>query len=159
VRPFDIHPYLRVSRVAHNAASPLVELMGHEHLGGKTALFMIDALYGGIGWEGFKQKWNMATFNGDWPSSIFFSQDGVAIDSVGFDFLSAEFNIHKNADSYLHEAALAGNPPSGVLYDPEHDGVSLRSLGVHEHWSNSFDMEYSRNLGLNEGIELIKSLF
>ena len=71
--------------------------MGHEHLGGKTVLFMIDALYGVVGWEGYKQKWNMAPFNGDWPSSIFFSQDGVAIDSVGLDFLSAEFNIHKNA--------------------------------------------------------------
>ena len=159
VRPFDIHPYIRASHIAHDALSPLVELMGHEHLGGKTVLFMIDALYGGIGWEGYKKKWDMAPFNGDWPSSIFFSQDGVAIDSVGLDFLSAEFAIHKNADGYLHEAALADSPPSGTVYDPELDGISLQSLGVHEHWNNSSDMEYSRNLGLGEGIELIKSLF
>ena len=62
-------------------------------------------------------------------------------------------------DGYLREAALADSPPSGTFYDPEHDGISLQSLSVHEHWNNSFDMEYSRNLGLSKGIELIKPLF
>lgn len=155
VRPFDLHPHIRVSHTPHNACNPLVELMGHEQLGGKTMLFMIDGLYGGIGWEGLQQKWTMAPFNSSWPASIFFSQDGVAIDSVGLDFLSAEFEVHKNADSYLHEAACAGDPPSVTFYDPEHDGSGLESLGVHEHWNNPSDKAYSRNLGLQEGIELI----
>ena len=32
----------------------------------------------------------------------------------------------------------------------------MESLGVHEHWNNSTDKQYSRNLGTGEGIELIK---
>ncbi|MBN2275187.1 MAG: T9SS type A sorting domain-containing protein [Bacteroidales bacterium] len=61
-------------------------------------------------------------------------------------------------DNYLHEAAQAGNPPSGTVYDPENDGIPLGSLGVHEHWNNATDKQYSRNLGTGEGIELIKIL-
>jgi hypothetical protein len=52
----------------------------------------------------------MAPFNDAWPSSIFMSLDGVAVDSVGFDFLTSEWpdlvDI-ANADNYLREAALA----------------------------------------------------
>jgi hypothetical protein len=32
----------------------------------------------------------------------------------------------------------------------------MPSLGVHEHWNNPTDMQYSRNLGTGEGIELVK---
>jgi gluconolactonase len=61
-------------------------------------------------------------------------------------------------DDYLHEAALAGNPPSGTFYDPDHATPTTRlaSLGVHEHWNNPKDRQYSRNLGKSEGIELVK---
>jgi hypothetical protein len=58
-------------------------------------------------------------------------------------------------DNYLHEAALAGNPPSGTVYDPDGDGARLSSLGVHEHWNNATEKKYSRNLGKSEGIELV----
>jgi hypothetical protein len=34
-------------------------------------------------------------------------------------------------------------------------GVRLASLGVHEHWNHPVDKRYSRNLGLNQGIELV----
>jgi hypothetical protein len=57
----------------------------------------------------------------------------------------------------LHEAALADNPPSGTFYDPEDDGTAMASLGVHEHWNNPADKQYSRNLGIGAGIELISS--
>jgi len=60
-----------------------------------------------------------------------------------------------NPDNFLHEAALADNPPSGTVYDPEQDGTRLASLGVHEHWNNPTDKKYSRNLGKSEGIELV----
>jgi hypothetical protein len=60
-------------------------------------------------------------------------------------------------DNYLHEAALADRPPSGIRYDPEGDGTPLESLGVHEHWNNPQEKQYSRNLGTGEGIELIRS--
>ena len=32
---------------------------------------------------------------------------------------------------------------------------TLKSLGVTEHWNNSMEKKYSRNLGKSEGIELI----
>ena len=91
----------------------------------------------------------------------------VAIDSVALDFLRAEFADNMGGsgrargaiDDYLHEAALANDPCSGTFYDPEADGIQMSSLGVHEHWNNSFDKQYSRNLDPNNavGIELISS--
>ena len=85
------------------------------------------------------------------------SQDPIAIDSVGLDILKSEpqFNVQGNADNYLHEAALAGRPPSGSMYDPNGTGKPLASLGVHEHWNNPKEKKYSRNLGKKDGIELI----
>ncbi|MBM4027972.1 MAG: hypothetical protein FJ280_21630, partial [Planctomycetes bacterium] len=56
---------------------------------------------------------------------------------------------------YLHEAAPANQPPSGTKYDPEGDGTTLASMGVHEHWNNPKDRQYSRNLGTGKGIELV----
>jgi hypothetical protein len=106
-------------------------------------------------------KWQTAPFNNDWPSSIFVSQDQVAIDSVGYDFLVNEWTdtngpTISGTQDYLHEAALANNPPSMTFYDPERDGTPLASLGVHEHWNNPQDKQYSRNLGTGNGIELLK---
>ena len=99
-------------------------------------------------------------FSGHWSCSLFASQDPVAIDSVALDFLQAEwsdFPRQGGVDDYLHEAALAHSPPSGTFYDPDHASETQRlaSLGVHEHWNNSRDKKYSRNLGLAEGIELV----
>ncbi len=137
----------------------LVDLMGHEQLGGKTLLCLVDALFTGINWDSRPSKWQMEPFNNDWPSSIFLSMDQVAIDSVGFDFLYAQWSNYPHmsgAHDYLHEAAMANNPPSATVYDPENDGIPLESLGTHEHWNNSIDKQYSRNLGTGLGIELIK---
>jgi hypothetical protein len=143
----------------------MVDLMGHRHVGGKTFLCLIDGLYGGKHALGYPQnlprKWQMEPFNDDWPSSIFASQDQVALDSVGFDFLVTEWPegngpAHEGTDDYLHEAALANNPASGTFYDPEKDGTRLAGLGVHEHWNNPIDKQYSRNLGIANGIELMK---
>ena len=141
----------------------LVDLMGHSQIGGKTVLYLIDGLYGGIHYvERLPRKFESAPFDNDWTSSLFASQDPVAIDSVGIDFLQAEAGIRKyscmpGTDDYLHEAALAGNPPSGTFYDPDHAGnvVRLASLGVHEHWSDPKQKKYSRNLNRNAGIELV----
>jgi hypothetical protein len=130
----------------------LIDLMGHEHLGGKTLLFFVECLR--------YLHWSQPPFDLDEsPSSLFVSQDGVAIDSVLVDFLRSERDVEEGAvDNYLHEAALADNPPSGTIYDPENDGIPLESLGVHEHWNNPIDKQYSRNLGTGDGIELIQSL-
>jgi hypothetical protein len=64
----------------------LVDLMGHEGLGGKTLLYLIDGLFGGKGWDSAPSTWGMTPFEGDWPSSLFLSMDPVAIDSVARDF-------------------------------------------------------------------------
>jgi hypothetical protein len=140
----------------------LVDLMGHAHLGGKTLLYLIDGLYPGVHpIENAPRKWSSAPFNGNWASSLLVSQDPVAIDSVGFDFLWTEWDNYPHmsgADDYLHEAALANNPLSGTFYDPNHpvNTTRLASLGVHEHWNNAQDKQYSRNLGKGEGIELVR---
>jgi hypothetical protein len=135
----------------------LVELMGHKQLGGKTLLYMLDGLYPAKHNEGGVIRF--ASFGNHWASSVFASQDPVAIDSVAIDFLRNEPNVAGSVtghvDNYLHEAALAGNPPSGTVYDPDGDGARLSSLGVHEHWNNATEKKYSRNLGKSEGIELV----
>jgi hypothetical protein len=127
-------------------------------LGEKTVLFMIDALYANdLVDDPPHRKWKMQPFGDAWPASLLLSQDGVAIDSVGFDFLRSEWPDLADlayADNYLHEAALADSAPSKTLYDPERDGTPCRSLGVHEHWNNAADKKYSQNLGKSTGIDL-----
>jgi uncharacterized repeat protein (TIGR01451 family) len=137
----------------------LVDLMGHEAIGGKTLLYLVDGLFGGQVWYSTPSKWSMPPYNGDWPSSLFLSMDPVAIESVARDFLSQQWPEHalmcEGVEDYLHEAALANAPPSGTVYDPENDGTRLASLGTHEHWNNANDKQYSRNLGAGDGIELL----
>ena len=61
---------------------------------------------------------------------------------------------------HLAEAVEIGNAPSGTSYDPEGDGQNTTSLGVLEHWNNSTDKQYSRNLNpsTGKGIELVYAL-
>lgn len=137
-----------------------VDFLGHKDMGGKTMLFLIDGLYGAKLVNGIPTpKWKMAPFNDQWPCSLFASQDGVAIDAVGLDFLRSEWHDMVDiafSDQYLIEAALANNPPSKTVYDPEKDGTKCASLGIMEHWNNSKEKKYSRNLGKKNGIELIQ---
>jgi hypothetical protein len=141
-----------------------VDLMGHKDLGGKSVLFLVDGLWGGSEANDPPRKFNIAPFNGDWTSSIFASQDQVAVESVCFDFLKAEFTSAnpygsypqvEGADDHILQAADSTYWPTGFTYDPESDGSALRSLGVCEHWNNAIDKQYSRNLGIGQGIELI----
>jgi hypothetical protein len=152
-----------------------VDIMGHEDLGGKTILYLIDGIWGSVNWGHPPIKWEMAPFNGDWPSSLFLSQDPVAIESVGYDFLYNEFDEDHpteggtpntnsgpfphfyGTDDFLHQAADPANWPSGIDYDPENDGSVLTSMGTHEHWNDATDKQYTRNLGTGSGIELYSS--
>jgi hypothetical protein len=147
--------------------NPFVDLIGTNQLGGKTILFMIDALFGTRDANDpvIPEFASFTTlFGGQWSSSIFMSLDPVAIDSVGLDFLRSEFGQYlassrglghdAHCDNYLHEAAAARKAPSGTTYKP--DGESLGSLGVHEHWNNGKEKKYSRNLSSKgRGIELL----
>jgi hypothetical protein len=150
---FDLHGSLAGYNPAKASYRAIVDIMGHPHVGGKTILYVIDGLYGGYNWEAEPVKWKMPPFNGDWPSSIFVSQDPVAIDCVGLDFLWEEWPEivrMEGVDDYLIEAAEAK-----AFYDPDGDGRELGSLGVYERWNNPEDKKYSRNLGTGDGIELV----
>lgn len=160
----NLHQWLTKSEMG--IYSPLVDLMANADLGGKTVLYMLDALICAPG-EGTSitaqnAKWQQAPFNGNYTASIFVSQDPVAIDSVGADFLSNEPAVVTSNraaadvtnENYLHEAGLVANAPSGTVYT-NNKGQIVRNLGVHEHWNNSKEKRYSRNVGKSEGIELI----
>ena len=154
--PSGMHTMIRDWRNGMGSYNALVDLEGSRYLDGKTMLYLIDGLYGGKRYDAIPVKWNMPPFNNNWPASLFASQDIVAIDSVALDFLRSEWGLMPNADNFLHEAALANNPPSGFVYAPNGDGVRLASLGVHEHWNNALSKQYSRNLSINgTGIELV----
>jgi hypothetical protein len=136
--------------------SCITNLNAHRQLAGKTLLYFIDGLYPAVHESSRVIKWD--SFDDDWLSSVLVSQDPVAIDSVGLDFLRNEprcTQVIGYPDNYMHEMALADNPPSGTFYDPEHDGTGLTSMGVHEHWNNAVEKKYSRNLGTSQGIELV----
>jgi hypothetical protein len=146
-----------------------VDFMASKYLGGNTLIYIVDAIWSGRDWFGAVEKWKMAPFNNDWTSSLFISQDAVAIESVGFDFLYNEYNMYNSSHSgvnfpmlvgvqdYIHQAADPNNWPAGIQYDPDHADhhAPVSSLGVHEHWNNMSDKKYSQNLGLNKGIELV----
>ena len=163
-----------VSNGEYGSYRIFVDFMGHKDLGGKTILYLMDGLWTTTNWAHPPIKWGMAPFNNDYPSSIFASQDPVAIESVGYDFLREEFDSdhptegaydpsdhtgpfpqYAGVDDFLHQAASSENWPVGITYDPENDGSPVpESMGAHEHWNNAIDKQYSRNLGGSSGIEL-----
>jgi uncharacterized protein (DUF362 family) len=166
----DHDSYVHASAHPMGEHSGLVDLIGCPHLGGKTMLYILDGVYGtrtNVGPVGAKDRW-ANLFHGEWSAMYLMSQDPVAIDSVGVDFLRSEFGATLgysgskafstgsivNCDNYLHEAAAGTNRESGP-YRP--NGKAIGSLGVHEHWNNAQDKKYSRNLGSKDrGIELLK---
>lgn len=163
----NLHQFLTMDEMG--VYSPLVDLMANYELGGKTVLYMLDALIcapsEGDDITGSNARWQQSPFNGNYTCSIFVSQDPVAIDSVGADFLMNEPSVTNNNDSlknnvtvenYLHEAALVKKAPSGNVYK-NGSGKKVINLGVHEHWNNPVSKKYSRNLGKKEGIELVKT--
>ena len=163
-----IHRY--VSGQAMGMYTVLVDLFANRLLGGKTMLWMLDGLVPATS-EGASvtreaAQWEGAPFDGGFAASIFLSQDPVAIDSVGADFLinqpavvsrNAALEGNLGVENYLHEAALASAPPSGAAYR-DGAGNPVESLGVHEHWNNSVERLYSRDRGESEGIELVRIL-
>jgi hypothetical protein len=160
---YDLHQSLAFMTPKMGSYRALVDLMGHSQLGGKTVLYLIDGLYAGNhNYDTVPHKWPVAPFNGNWTSSIFASQDPVAIECVLYDLFQLDNDPYQypkipGAEDYMIEAAKADNPPSGTFYDPNHATATERlpSLGVCEHWNNSIDRKYSRNLGTGNGIELV----
>ena len=137
----------------------LVDLIAHKHLGGKTLLYLTDLLYVAVSQNERVIKYQ--SFGDHWCSSLLASQDPVAIDSVGLDFIRNEpraSDVPRQAGE-LSARSGAGRKAAfrdGVRSRPE-DREPVTSLGVHEHWNNPSDKQYSRNLGKREGIELVKA--
>ena len=160
---YDLHQSLAFMSPQTGSYRALVDIMGHAHLGGKTLLYLVDGLYAGNhNNDTVPHTWAVSPFNGGWTSSLFASQDPVAIESVLFDLFQLDEDPYQypkiaGAEDYLVEAAQASNPPSGTFYDPNHATATerLASLGVFEHWNNPVDRKYSRNLGTGSGIELV----
>jgi hypothetical protein len=149
-----------------------VDLMGSKYLGNNSVFWCVEGIHGGGSSEvKGPVKYFMPPFNGGWSNSIFMSLDPVAIESVGYDFLRTEFDgVNKHdavnndwesipnmfgVDDYMHQAADHSNWPEGIVYDPDNSGKPIPVLGVHEHWNNGNDKQYSRNLGTGKGIELV----
>jgi uncharacterized protein (DUF362 family) len=169
----DLHQFIAVEGGNRRGAPQTIQAMGdynglvdmnaHPQTGGKTVLYLIDGLYATKHNEyrlDASCKWQSAPFNNNWTSSVFASQDEVAIDSVALDFLRNEPTLNQfvsgpAVDNYLHELALANQPPSKTVYDPDKSGKPLASQGVHEHWNSASAKQYSRNLGTGAGIELV----
>ncbi len=164
----NLHQFLTMDEMG--VYSPLVDLMANYQLGGKTVFYMLDALIcapsEGDDIVGSNARWRQYPFNGGYTSSVFVSQDPVAIDSVGADFLMNEPTVTNNngslkdnatVENYLHEAGLVKTAPSGNAYQ-NGNGKNVGNLGVHEHWNHPISRKYSRNLGKKEGIELIQIL-
>lgn len=162
----NIHQFMENQKMGQYTV--LTDLIANKDLYEKTVLYLLDGLICAYNVDSEITKesalWRQPPFNGNFTSSIFMSQDPVAIDSVGIDFLANEPVICKynpplidnfGVENYLHEAALAPNPPSGTHYQNGSDQL-VKSLGVHEHWNNVQDKQYGRNLGKEDGIELIK---
>lgn len=161
----NLHQWL--TRNEMGIYSPLVDLMANADLGGKTVLYMLDALIcapsEGASITKENSTWQQEPFDGGFTASVFVSQDPVAIDSVGADFLSNEPTVtgynraaaSADNENYLHEAGLVGNAASGTAYT-DSQGHTVQNLGVHEHWNNGTEKQYSRNLGKEEGIDLVK---
>jgi hypothetical protein len=160
------------TNTGYNKYRVFVDLMGSKYLGQNTLLWVVEGLFGG-GASEIKGpvKYFMPPFNNDWSNSMFLSLDPVAIESVGYDFLRTEWNgVHKHdpvnneweampnafgVDDYMHQAADPANWPEGIIYDPDNSGKPIPVLGVHEHWNNPVDKQYSKNLGTGAGIELV----
>ena len=160
---YNLHQSLAYMAPAMGSYRAVVDLMGHAHLGGKTVLYLVDGLYeGNHNNDTVPHTWPIAPFNGGWTSSLFASQDPVALESVIFDLMQLDNDPYQypkiaGAEDYLREAAQADNPVSGTFYDPDHATATQRlsSLGVAEHWNSAIDRKYTRNLGTGNGIELV----
>jgi hypothetical protein len=163
--PCPIEMSRDTSRVGYGLYRVQVDLMTQSILRKKNLLFLMDGLWGTDYEQDKPLKFQMAPFNNTYSSSVFASLDNVAIESVGYDFLRSEFTAARGAgtfvqmrgaDDYLHQAADSTNWAAGIKYDPDSTGVHIFSLGVHEHWNNANDKQYSRNLGTGTGIELLQ---
>ena len=86
----SVHDYHTIGYSEMGNPAPQVDLLAHRQIGGKTLLIVGDGTYGCRYGNAEISHFQMYPFCDDWMSSLFFSQDSVAIDSVMYDFLYVE---------------------------------------------------------------------
>lgn len=86
--------------------SPFIDIYENPHILDKTILTVGDGLFSAYHHTGPPVKWT--TFGNQYPHSLFFSLDPVAMDCVLGDLLSAERNLDDRSDDYLVLAQNAG---------------------------------------------------
>ncbi len=112
----DIHPFIYLGSSRYSASyNPLMEININPIIKDKTILIIGDGLYGNW-YSNYEEPRKWKTFDNAALNTLFFSKNPVAIDSVMYDYLSAETFIDPGSDDYLHTAAARG-------------------LGIHEHRS------------------------
>ena len=106
----------------------------------------------------------MPPFDGGFCASLFASQDPVAIDSVGADFLMNEPNMtsrntaldgNDGVENYLHEAALAGKAPSAHATRTATADKSIHSAYTNTGITHSINATGATS-AKKEGIELLR---
>ena len=99
----------------------LADINNNPNIRDKTRLVIGDGLFGNpyTNWQSV-ERWEI--FGDDDPNILFFSTDPVAISSVMTDYLMAERGWQDH--EHLHAGAHLG-------------------LGIHEHWNNEIDKEYT----------------
>jgi hypothetical protein len=105
--PTALHAYFwPAGQYFRNDWNALVDLNRVSHIRNKTVLTIGEGIFTGDRYN--SPPLRMQTFGNQIPNSYFFSTDPVAIDSVMFDFLAAEWQFAAGADNYLRLAAQLG---------------------------------------------------
>lgn len=114
----DIHPFIYLGSSGYDASNnPLIEINNNRIIKEKTILIVGDGLYGNW-YSNYEEPRKWKTSDNTALNRLFFSKNPVAIDSVMYDFLSAETFMDPGSDDYLHIASSKG-------------------MGIHEHRSKN----------------------
>lgn len=148
-------------------------------------VYLSDGLYGGPNEQSDSPPvlFESDPFNNNWSCSVFTSMDPIALDSVIFDFLRNEPNVPLASEGCVDNCLLKillnlfpqifmrhlRLPALLQVQFTIHQGTKitlsrnqllsgavLSSLGVHEHWNDNINKQYTKNLGTGEGIELVR---
>lgn len=91
----------------YSIPSVLRDLYKSPYIGPKTILTLGDGIFGALGQQDSAPQVWVNTF-GDYPKSLFFAKDPVAIDCVMADFLDAEWGNLEGSTDYLVLSHAAG---------------------------------------------------
>lgn len=107
---------------------PLGDISNNPHMRDKTRLILGESLYGHPEYHyPAPVKWK--TFNENSPNMLFFGVDPIAVESVMLDWMNEESVQQGNAAKIYH--------------DELHYSAEVLGLGLHEHWDNFGNRQYT----------------